>query len=194
MYADRVDLSELVSAYYTQQPSAERKAERVAFGTSGHRGSSFSVTFNEAHILAIAQAVCDYRKSAGIGGPLYVGKDTHALSTPAWISIVEVLSANGVATRVDAAGGYTPTPAISFAILEHNRSASESGRADGLVITPSHNPPSDGGVKYNPPHGGPAEGDITRVIERAGQPLPRAQLKRSVSRAHHPRPRFFGAS
>ena len=136
----------------------------MAFGTSGHRGSALHTSFCEAHCLAVAQAVCDHRKAAGITGPLFVGKDTHALSTPAWISVVEVLVANGVDVHVDAAGGYTPTPSVSFAILEYNRGRTE-GLADGIVITPSHNPPQDGGIKYDPPHGGPAGGAITKAIE-----------------------------
>ncbi|MAQ13202.1 MAG: phosphoglucomutase, alpha-D-glucose phosphate-specific [Sandaracinus sp.] len=159
-----VDVPALVAAYYTHQPDPRVPAERVAFGTSGHRGSALHTSFCEAHCLAVAQAVCDHRKAAGITGPLFVGKDTHALSTPAWISVVEVLVANGVDVHVDAAGGYTPTPSVSFAILEYNRGRTE-GLADGIVITPSHNPPQDGGIKYDPPHGGPAGGAITKAIE-----------------------------
>ena len=159
-----VDIPALIAAYYTHQPDPRERGEQVAFGTSGHRGSSLATSFCEAHCLAVAQAVCDHRKERGIDGPLFVGKDTHALSTPAWISVVEVLVANGVDVHVDADGGYTPTPAVSFAILEHNRGR-ERGLADGIVITPSHNPPTDGGIKYDPPHGGPAGGAITTDIQ-----------------------------
>jgi phosphoglucomutase len=159
------NIPRLISAYYTGQPDPAEPGERVAFGTSGHRGSSFKRTFNEAHILAICQAVAEYRAGAGITGPLFLGMDTHPLSEPAWISAVEVLAANGVALMVDAAGGYTPTPAVSHAILTYNRSR-ESGLADGIVITPSHNPPTDGGIKYNPTNGGPADTDITGWMEK----------------------------
>jgi phosphoglucomutase len=159
-----IDVPALIAGYYTIQPDSRERGERVTFGTSGHRGSAPKASFNEAHLLAVAQAVCDHRKAQGIDGPLFVGKDTHALSTPAWISVVEVLVANGVDVRVDEADGYTPTPAVSFAILEHNRGR-ERGLADGIVITPSHNPPADGGIKYDPPHGGPAGGELTADIE-----------------------------
>ena len=162
--ADLVDVPALVAAYYTHQPDPRASGEAVSFGTSGHRGSSLTTSFTEAHILAIAQAICDHRKSRGIDGPCFVGRDTHALSTPAWISVVEVLVANGVEVWADTHDGYTPTPAVSFAILEYNRGR-ERGLADGIVITPSHNPPADGGIKYDPPHGGPAEGPITADIE-----------------------------
>lgn len=159
-----IDVPALIASYYTIQPDSRERGQRVKFGTSGHRGSAPKASFNEAHLLAVAQAVCDHRKARGIDGPLFVGKDTHALSTPAWISVVEVLVANGVDVRVDAADGYTPTPAVSFAILEYNRGR-EKGLADGIVITPSHNPPGDGGIKYDPPHGGPAGGELTADIE-----------------------------
>jgi phosphoglucomutase len=164
--SDLVDLSKLRDAYYANKPDPSVASQRVSFGTSGHRGSAFDTAFNEDHILAITQAICDHRKSRGIDGPLYLGRDTHALSAPAFKTALEVLSANGVSTMVDAGDGYTPTPAISHAILVHNRNRT-SGLADGIVITPSHNPPKDGGFKYNPPHGGPAETEITTAIERA---------------------------
>jgi phosphoglucomutase len=159
-----VDVSRLVTAYFTERPDPGVAAQQVAFGTSGHRGSSFDLSFNEAHIVAISQAICLYRKQHNINGPLYLGMDTHALSVPAFASALEVLAANGVETMVDSAGGYTPTPAISHAILTYNRGR-QSGLADGIVITPSHNPPEDGGFKYNPPNGGPADTEVTRWIE-----------------------------
>ena len=159
-----VDVAKLVTAYYTGRPDPSVPAERVAFGTSGHRGSSFDNAFNEAHILAITQAICLYRRKENIGGPLFLGIDTHALSEPASASALEVLAANGVEVMVDADGGYTPTPVISHAILTHNRGRRE-GLADGIVVTPSHNPPRSGGFKYNPPNGGPADTDVTRWIE-----------------------------
>jgi phosphoglucomutase len=160
---DLVDVPKLVTAYYALHPDPSEPAQRVSFGTSGHRGSSLTVTFNEDHILAATQAICEYRASEGIEGPLYLGADTHALSEPAQVSALEVLAANEVRVLLDARGGYTPTPAVSRAILSHNAGAS-SARADGIVITPSHNPPSDGGFKYNPPDGGPAATDITSKI------------------------------
>jgi len=159
-----VNVPRLISAYYTQVPDPEIASQRVAFGTSGHRGSSFNTAFNEAHILAITQAVCLYRRRAGNDGPLFLGIDTHALSEPAFISAIEVLAANGVETMIDAEGGYTPTPVISHAILAYNRGR-KSGLADGIVISPSHNPPDEGGFKYNPPNGGPADVDVTRWIQ-----------------------------
>ena len=136
----------------------------MRFGTSGHRGSSLRATFNEAHVLAITQAICAYRRSHGVNGPLYLGKDTHALSAQAFESVLEVLAANGVDAMIEGDGGYTPTPVVSHAILRYNHGRT-SGLADGIVITPSHNPPDDGGFKYNPPQGGPAETDVTRWIE-----------------------------
>ncbi len=159
-----VDLGKLRDAYASLMPDVNDPAQRVSFGTSGHRGSSLRGSFNEGHVLAISQAICDYRGQQGISGPLFIGRDTHALSEPAFGTALEVLVANGVETMVDQAGGYTPTPAISHAILCHNRGR-DSGLADGIVITPSHNPPEDGGFKYNPPHGGPADTGITRWIE-----------------------------
>src|SRR5580700_8668178 len=161
--ADLVDVAKLVTAYYAVHPDPGDAAQRVAFGTSGHRGSAFVGTFNEDHILATTQAICEYRSGAGIDGPLYLGVDTHALSEPARVSALEVLAANGVRVMADARGGYTPTPAVSRAILVHN--AAGPDRADGIVVTPSHNPPTDGGFKYNPPDGGPAATDITRWIQ-----------------------------
>ncbi len=162
--SDLVDVAKLVTAYYAVHPDPGDPVQRVAFGTSGHRGSAFAGTFNEDHILATTQAICDYRAGAGIDGPLYLGADTHALSEPAQVSALEVLAANDVRVLVDARGGYTPTPALSRAILAHNASGT-GPRADGIVITPSHNPPPDGGFKYNPPDGGPAGTDITRQIQ-----------------------------
>jgi phosphoglucomutase len=161
---DLVDVAKLVTAYYTVHPDPGDAGQRVSFGTSGHRGSAFSATFNEDHILATTQAICEYRASQGIDGPLYLGADTHALSEPAQVSALEVLAANSVHVLVDARGGYTPTPAVSRAILAHNASGT-GRRADGIVVTPSHNPPPDGGFKYNPPDGGPAGTDITRQIQ-----------------------------
>ena len=165
-----VDVARLTAAYDSEEPDPSIAAQRVAFGTSGHRGSAFNRSFNQDHILAITQAICHYRAAQGIDGPLFVGKDTHALSQPALASALEVLVANGVAVMIDAAGGYTPTPAVSHAILTHNRGR-ERGLADGIVITPSHNPPEDGGFKYNPPHGGPAGGEATGWIERTANAL-----------------------
>ena len=161
-----VNIDTLLDAYYTRKPDPAIATQRVAFGTSGHRGSSLSTSFNENHILSISQAIADYRKNAGITGPLFIGIDTHALSRPALKSALEVFAANGVEVRIDAQDGYTPTPVISHAILTYNRNRS-SDLADGVVITPSHNPPEDGGYKYNPPHGGPADTDITKVVEAA---------------------------
>jgi phosphoglucomutase len=165
-----VDVDRLIAAYYDQRPDPSDPAQRVAFGTSGHRGSSFAGTFNEAHVVAISEAVCRYRKSQGVDGPLFLGRDTHALSEPAFRTIVEVLAAHGVDVVVDAGGGATPTPVISHAILGHNRGGGR-GAADGIVVTPSHNPPDDGGFKYNPTHGGPADTDVTGWIEREANRL-----------------------
>jgi phosphoglucomutase len=159
-----VDVDELVRAYYDTVPNPDDPLQLVSFGTSGHRGSSFTGSFNEAHILAITQAICDYRRDHGIDGLLLMGRDSHALSEPAERTALEVLAANGVETRVQEGGGTTPTPAISRAILAHNR-APKGVRSDGVVVTPSHNPPSDGGFKYNPPNGGPADTDITGWIQ-----------------------------
>lgn len=163
------NIPRLISNYYSLKPDPSNPAHAVAFGTSGHRGSSNALTFNEQHILAISQAVCEYRSSQGIAGPLFLGIDTHALSEPALISTVEVFAANGVEVMIDADSGYTPTPVISHAILCHNRV--NPGQADGVVITPSHNPPSDGGFKYNPPSGGPADTAITATIEQRANEL-----------------------
>lgn len=160
-----VDIPRLISAYYTERPDAAVPEQRVSFGTSGHRGSSFSSSFNEWHILAISQAICLYRREHSIDGPLYLGMDTHALSTPALATALEVLAANDVVVMIAANDEYTPTPAISHAILTYNKGRT-SGLADGIVITPSHNPPADGGFKYNPPTGGPAESGITGWIEK----------------------------
>ena len=159
-----VDLTRLRDDYYSLKPDVTDRTQRVSFGTSGHRGSSTRRSFNEAHVLAITQAICDYRSSQGISGPLFIGKDTHALSEPAFMTAVEVLAANGIETMVDRDDGYTPTPAVSHAILIYNRGR-KSALADGIVVTPSHNPPDDGGFKYNPPSGGPAETEVTQWIE-----------------------------
>ncbi len=170
-----VDVPRLVSAYFQWAPDPSEPAHAVAFGTSGHRGSSLAHAFNESHILAIAQAVCEVRAKAGIDGPLFVGKDTHALSEPAHASVLEVLAAHGVEVRIATKEQPTPTPAVSFAILEYNRGR-QSGLGDGLVLTPSHNPPEDGGIKYNPPHGGPADTDVTSVIEARANEILRTRL------------------
>ncbi len=170
-----VNVPRLVTAYYAEHPDPSVPAERVAFGTSGHRGSAFERTFNEAHILAITQAICSYRRTNHIDGPLFIGIDTHALSEPAFASALEVLAANGVEVMIDRDRGYTPTPVISHAILRYNRGRT-SGLADGIVITPSHNPPEDGGFKYNPPNGGPAETDVTGWIEHEANALLTAGL------------------
>src|SRR4029077_7711524 len=171
-----VNIPRLVTAYFAGKPDPSVPAQRVAFGTSGHRGSSFNNAFNEAHILAISQAVCDHRRSRGVTGPLFVGIDTHALAEPALASALEVFSANGVEAVIDERDGYTPTPVISRAILTHNKGR-DSGLADGVVVTPSHNPPEDGGFKYNPPNGGPADTDITAAIERAANRFLEGGLK-----------------
>lgn len=165
-----VNVPRLVTVYYAEHPDPAVAAERVAFGTSGHRGTAFARTFNEAHILAITQAICSYRVAHAINGPLFMGMDTHALSEPALVSALEVLAANGVEVMLDERRGYTPTPVISHAILRHNRGRI-SGLADGIVITPSHNPPEDGGFKYNPPTGGPADTGITGEIAQAANAL-----------------------
>jgi phosphoglucomutase len=168
---DLVDVPRLVTAYFTEHPDAALPDQRVAFGTSGHRGSSLSCSFNEDHIATTTQAICEYRRQRGTDGPLFLGRDTHALSEPAWATALEVLAANDVTVLVDAADRYTPTPAVSHAILTANRGRS-SGLADGIVVTPSHNPPRDGGFKYNPPEGGPADTDATGwIADRANQLL-----------------------
>jgi phosphoglucomutase len=159
------NIPRLVTAYFAGKPDPKIATQRVAFGTSGHRGSAFNLAFNEAHILAISQALCDHRAEKNLNGPLFIGIDTHALAEPALASALEVFAANGVEVMIDAQDGYTPTPAISHAILSYNKGR-ERGLADGVVVTPSHNPPEDGGFKYNPPNGGPADTDITGAIER----------------------------
>ena len=161
---DLIDVDAVISAYYDLVPDPSNPDQQVVFGTSGHRGSSLDTAFNDAHIAATTQAIVEYRASQGITGPLYIGKDTHALSTPAWTTAIEVLLANGVTVCAEDDQDYTPTPAISRAIVVHNRTATPSNTADGIVVTPSHNPPRDGGFKYNPPHGGPADTDATSVI------------------------------
>ena len=163
---DLVDVAHLVTAYYTGVPDPDDVDQQVAFGTSGHRGSSLKTSFNETHIVATTQAICDYRRQQGYDGPLFIGRDTHGLSEPAWASALEVLVANDVTVLVDDRDRYTPTPAVSHAIIRANqgKSPTGSGLADGIVVTPSHNPPADGGFKYNPPHGGPADTDATSVI------------------------------
>ncbi|MBF6100586.1 alpha-D-glucose phosphate-specific phosphoglucomutase [Nocardia cyriacigeorgica] len=169
--SDLVDVPGLVTAYYTRIPDPAEPAQLVSFGTSGHRGSSLDTTFNEAHILAITQAIVEYRATRGITGPVYLARDTHALSEPAWTTVLEVLAANGVTAMIDARDRYTPTPALSHAVLRHNRGGTKH-QADGIVVTPSHNPPRDGGIKYNPPHGGPADTVATDAIaERANELL-----------------------
>ncbi len=170
------NIPRLVTAYYTNHPDPLAPEQRVAFGTSGHRGSSLKRSFNEAHILAITQAICRYRRQQQIDGPLFLGMDTHALSEPAFASTLEVLAANGVVVMVDRDNGYTPTPVISHAILTYNRQK-KTGLADGIVITPSHNPPEDGGFKYNPPHGGPADSNITTWIEKQANMLLNEKLR-----------------
>jgi phosphoglucomutase len=165
-----VNVPRLVTAYYAERPDPNVRDQRVAFGTSGHRGSSLKTAFNELHILATTQAICDYRRAQNIDGPLYLGIDTHALSEPAFVSAMEVLAANAVDVFIDEHRGYTPTPVISHAILTYNRGR-KTNLADGIVVTPSHNPPEDGGFKYNPPHGGPSGTDATKAIENAANAL-----------------------
>ncbi|HLZ96403.1 MAG TPA: phosphoglucomutase (alpha-D-glucose-1,6-bisphosphate-dependent) [Steroidobacteraceae bacterium] len=171
-----VNVPRLISSYYTDVPDPSVPGQRVAFGTSGHRGSSFAASFNEWHVLAISEAICRYRKRQGIDGPLFLGIDTHALSVPAASSALEVLAANGVEVMLSAQDEYTPTPAISHAVIVYNRGRT-SGLADGIVITPSHNPPDNGGFKYNPPNGGPADTDVTAWIEATANDLLRAKLE-----------------
>ncbi len=190
-----IDVSQLITAYFEDQPDPTVAAQRISFGTSGHRGSAFDRSFNEWHVLAITQAVCDHRRAQGITGPLFLGQDTHALSVPAAASAMEVLAANGVDVVLAARDEYTPTPAISHAIVKHNRCGSGT-RADGIVLTPSHNPPRDGGFKYNPPHGGPAAEDVTDAIQAAANAfldnglrgvhrMPHAQAMRAATTHHH---------
>ena len=170
-----VNVPLLISTYYEKQPNARVQTQRVAFGTSGHRGTALNKSFNENHVLAITQAVCEYKKKMGYEGTLYIGKDTHALSSPAQISAMRVCAANGINIAISKNDEYTPTPLISFTILEHNKSA--KGIADGIVITPSHNPPEDGGFKYNPPNGGPADTDVTSAIEERANVILANNLK-----------------
>ncbi|MEO3773152.1 phosphoglucomutase (alpha-D-glucose-1,6-bisphosphate-dependent) [Micromonospora sp. B9E7] len=185
--ADLVDVPRLVTAYYAEHPDPADPAQQVSFGTSGHRGSSLRNAFNSDHILAVTQALCDYRREQGLDGPLFLARDTHALSAPAAVDALEVLAANGVTVLVDSRDGYTPTPALSHAILTHNRGRT-SGLADGIVITPSHNPPDDGGFKYNPTNGGPADTDVTRWIQDRANAILAAGLK-EVRRITHARAR-----
>ncbi len=194
-----IDVDKLVAAYFSERPDPTVAAQRVAFGTSGHRGSAFDVSFNEWHVLAITQAICDHRRGQGITGPLFMGIDTHALSAPACASALEVLAANGVDAVLAAGHEYTPTPAVSHAIVQHNRSGHSNGnstRADGIVVTPSHNPPRDGGLKYNPPHGGPASQNVTDALQTAANSflergllgvrrMPHAQALRAGTTHHH---------
>jgi phosphoglucomutase len=186
---DLVDVPHLVTAYYSLEPDPDDVAQQVVFGTSGHRGSALNGAFNEAHILAITQAIVEYRSAHGTTGPLFIGRDTHGLSEPAWVSALEVLAANDVVAMIDSADRYTPTPAISHAILTYNRGRSD-GLADGIVVTPSHNPPYDGGFKYNPPNGGPADTDATNAIAkrandilRSGEAVKRVPLARALQTA-----------
>ncbi|MET8837155.1 phosphoglucomutase (alpha-D-glucose-1,6-bisphosphate-dependent) [Micromonospora sp. NPDC004540] len=174
--ADLVDVPRLVTAYYAGHPDPSDPAQQVSFGTSGHRGSSLRSAFNEDHILAVTQALCDYRREQGLDGPLFLARDTHALSAPAEASALEVLAANEVTVLVDSRDGYTPTPSLSHAVLTHNRGRT-AGLADGIVITPSHNPPDDGGFKYNPTHGGPADSDVTKWIQDRANSILAAGLK-----------------
>jgi phosphoglucomutase len=186
---DLVDLPHLVTAYYSLQPDPDDVAQQVAFGTSGHRGSALNGAFNEAHILAITQAIVEYRAAHGTTGPLFIGRDTHGLSEPAWVSALEVLAAHDVVAMIDSADRYTPTPVVSHAILTYNRGRTEA-LADGIVVTPSHNPPYDGGFKYNPPNGGPADADATNAIAkraneilRDGSGVKRVPLARALQTA-----------
>jgi phosphoglucomutase len=165
-----IDPGRLEREYYARKPDAGDPTQLVSFGTSGHRGSPLNGSFNEAHIVAISQAICDYRRAQGIGGPLFMGLDTHAASAPAQRTALEVLAANNVETVIQSSDGFTPTPAISRAILVHNRGRTDRV-ADGIVITPSHNPPADGGFKYNPPNGGPADSDVTGWIQKRANEL-----------------------
>ena len=194
-----VNVPRLITAYYAEKPDVSVAAQKVSFGTSGHRGSSFDCSFNEDHILAITQAICQYREESGVDGPLFLAKDTHALSEPAFASALEVLAANGVEVMVDQDLGYTPTPALSHAILTYNRGTRRRGLADGIVITPSHNPPEDGGFKYNPPNGGPADTDGHQVDREPRQRNParpdlagvrRVALRQGARRLHHAPPRL----
>src|SRR5574339_584030 len=170
------NIPRLVASYYTTKPDPNETTQQVAFGTSGHRGTSLEGSFNEDHVLAVCQALVEYRRQEGITGPLFIGKDTHALSEPAEATAIEVLAANGLEIRIT--DGYTPTPVVSHAILTYNRrAAGAGGLADGIVITPSHNPPEDGGFKYNPPSGGPAGPEITNVVQKRANESLREGLK-----------------
>lgn len=193
--SDLVDVAALLAAYHDRRPDPAVAGQRVAFGTSGHRGSSLATTFNDDHIAATSQAICEYRAAQGTGGPLFIGRDTHALSEPAWITAIEVFAANGITVLADGDDAFTPTPAVSHAILRHNRSR-PAGLADGVVVTPSHNPPSDGGFKYNPPHGGPADTDATGWIAGRANELLEAKLdgvrRRPIDRAALARYDFLG--
>ena len=187
---DLVDLPHLITCYYSIEPDPDDVAQQVVFGTSGHRGSALNGAFNEAHILAITQAIVEYRAAHGTTGPLFIGRDTHGLSEPAWVSALEVLAANDVTAMIDSRDRYTPTPAVSHAILAYNRGRTEA-LADGIVVTPSHNPPPDGGFKYNPPHGGPADTEATNAIAkranellREGSPVKRVPLARALQTVH----------
>jgi phosphoglucomutase len=189
--ADLVDVAALVTAYYAEHPDPAEPGQRVAFGTSGHRGSALRLAFNDDHIAAATQAICDYRSRAGITGPLFIGRDTHALSEPAFVTALEVLAANDVRVLTDSRGGYTPTPALSRAIIIYN-GGRDGGLADGIVVTPSHNPPEDGGFKYNPPDGGPAAAQITSVIQDRANELLTDGLKQ-VRRIRYARARAEAA-
>ncbi|HLU55454.1 MAG TPA: phosphoglucomutase (alpha-D-glucose-1,6-bisphosphate-dependent) [Pseudonocardia sp.] len=193
---DLVDVEALLAAYHDRTPDPDDPTQRVAFGTSGHRGSSLRTTFNDAHIAATSQAICEYRAQQGTDGPLFIGRDTHALSEPAWVTAIEVFQANGVHVLADRDDAFTPTPAVSHAILTHNRGRT-SGLADGVVVTPSHNPPSDGGFKYNPPNGGPADTDATSWIADRANELLRDGMKgvrrKPLDRAGLERYDFLGA-
>ncbi|GAA2759646.1 phosphoglucomutase (alpha-D-glucose-1,6-bisphosphate-dependent) [Actinopolymorpha rutila] len=173
--SDLVDVAHLVTAYYAGHPDTGVADQQVSFGTSGHRGSSLNLAFNDDHIAAVSQAICEHRANAGVSGPLYLARDTHALSEPAWTTALEVFAANDVTVLIDARDGYTPTPALSHAILTHNRGRTD-GLADGVVVTPSHNPPADGGFKYNPPNGGPADTDVTKWIQNRANEIVGAGL------------------
>jgi phosphoglucomutase len=185
--ASLINVPQLVTAYFASKPDPSDPTQRVAFGTSGHRGTSLKNSFNENHILATTQAICDHRSETGLTGPLFVGIDTHALAEPALVSAVEVFAANGVDIMIDERSGYTPTPVISHAILSYNKGRT-SGLADGVVISPSHNPPEDGGYKYNPPHGGPADTDVTAKVEKAANAYMEADMK-GVARVPYERAR-----
>src|SRR4051812_49076612 len=189
---DTIDVPRVVLSYYTEHPDPAEAGQRVAFGTSGHRGSSLRTSFNEDHIVATTQAIVEYRREQGIDGPVFLGRDTHALSEPATVTALEVLAANGVNTLVDSRDGYTPTPALSHAILTYNRGR-DAGLADGIVVTPSHNPPDDGGFKYNPPNGGPADTDATRWIQDRANAIIAAGLKEG-RRVPHARGRAPGTT